>query len=84
MMTNQGSVNSSQVTPLDVVEPPQVPIRKVVGIASVILVAVGYKLYETAQSTGNYEGMWFSLAHTVLVAVGVVLALRGGGAPAVR
>jgi hypothetical protein len=62
------------------VESLHVPTRKVVGIACVITAAVAYKLYQTAVATGNYEGMWFSLAHTVLVAVGVVLALRTRGA----
>ena len=47
--------------------------------AVAITLVVAYQLYQVARLTGNYEGMWFSLAHTVMVAVGVVLALRGIG-----
>ena len=45
--------------------------------AVAITLVVAYQLYQVARLTGNYEGMWFSLAHTVIVAYGVVLALRG-------
>ena len=45
--------------------------------AVAITLVVAYQLYQVARLTGNYEGMWFSLAHTVIVACGVVLALRG-------
>ncbi|MFO0417260.1 MAG: hypothetical protein ACK5Y6_08230 [Pseudomonadota bacterium] len=50
--------------------------RKVITVTAVVTAAVAYQLIKTASATGNHEGMWFSLAHTVLVAVGVILALR--------
>ena len=50
--------------------------RTIVIVAAVVTIAVAYQLFITAQQTGNYEGMWFSLAHTVLVAVATVVALR--------
>lgn len=46
------------------------------GIAALVTLAVAYQLASTALYSGNFEGLWFSLAHTVVVAVGVVLALR--------
>jgi cellobiose-specific phosphotransferase system component IIC len=50
--------------------------RSVAIVAAVVTLIVGYQLYKTAAQTGNYEGMWFSLAHTVLVAIATVVALR--------
>ncbi len=50
--------------------------RQVLLVAVAVTALVIYKLFEVAQVTGNYEGMWFSLFHTVLVAIGAVLALR--------
>jgi hypothetical protein len=49
---------------------------RTISITTIIAVVVAYQLYQTAERTGNYEGMWFSLLHTLLVAVGAVLALR--------
>jgi hypothetical protein len=49
---------------------------RTISITAIITVAVAYQLYQTAARTGNYEGMWFSLLHTLLVAVGAILALR--------
>ncbi len=43
--------------------------------ALVVTVLVALQLFRTASVTGNYEGAWFSLLHTFLVAIGVVLAL---------
>jgi hypothetical protein len=54
-------------------EPSQ---RSVIIVAAIVTVAVAYQLYKTAEQTGNYEGMWFSLAHTALVAIATVVALR--------
>jgi membrane protein CcdC involved in cytochrome C biogenesis len=50
--------------------------RQIVITAAVIFVLVAYKLSQVALETGNFEGMWFSLAHTAIVIVGVILALR--------
>jgi hypothetical protein len=50
--------------------------RSVVITAVAVTLVVAYQLYRTAQQTGNYEGMWFSLVHTVLVAVATVIALK--------
>jgi len=52
------------------------PWGKCVALAIAITLVVAYQLFQRASVTGNYEGMWFSLAHTVIVAVGVVWALR--------
>jgi hypothetical protein len=49
---------------------------RTISITTIITLAVAYQLYQTAERTGNYEGMWFSLLHTLLVAVGAILALR--------
>lgn len=49
---------------------------RVIALASIVTLAVVYQLYRTASLTGNYEGFWFSLVHTFLVAAGVVCALR--------
>jgi hypothetical protein len=50
--------------------------RQIVIIAAVIFVLVAYKISQVALETGNFEGMWFSLAHTAVVSVGVIVALR--------
>lgn len=50
--------------------------RQIVIVAAVVFVLVAYKLSQVAIETGNFEGMWFSLAHTAIVAIGVILALR--------
>jgi hypothetical protein len=50
--------------------------RQIVLLAAVIFVVVAYKLSQVALETGNFEGMWFSLAHTAVVSLGVILALR--------
>lgn len=49
--------------------------RRTIAVAVVVTLAIVYQLYRTAAMTGNYEGMWFSLVHTMLVAVGTVCAL---------
>lgn len=50
--------------------------RQIVIVAAVVFVLAAYKLSQVAIETGNFEGMWFSLAHTAIVAIGVILALR--------
>ncbi len=50
--------------------------QRTVLIALAVTACVAFQLYRTAEATGNWEGMWFSLAHTAIVAVGTVLALR--------
>jgi hypothetical protein len=50
--------------------------RQIVIVAAVVFVLVAHKLSQVAIETGNFEGMWFSLAHTAIVAIGVILALR--------
>ena len=51
--------------------------RQIVITAAVVFVLVAYRLSQVALETGNFEGMWFSLVHTAVVAVGVIVALRG-------
>ena len=51
-------------------------VRAVISIALIITAVIGIQLFRTAVATGNYEGMLFSIAHTVIVAVATVLALR--------
>ena len=53
-----------------------VPTRSLALVISVVTALVAYRLLITAAETGNYEGFWFSLAHTVIVASGAFLALR--------
>lgn len=48
---------------------------RVLIFAFVVTALVALQLFRTAAVTGNYEGAWFSLLHTLLVAIGVVLAL---------
>jgi hypothetical protein len=55
---------------------PSIQSRQVILVAVGVSALVAYKLFDVAVQTGNYEGMWFSLLHTALVAVGTVLALR--------
>ena len=50
--------------------------RKLCLTTFVVTLAVVYQLYKTALNTGNFEGFWFSLAHTLIVGAGVLLALR--------
>jgi hypothetical protein len=50
--------------------------RQVLLVAIAVTALVAYKLFEVASQTGNYEGMWFSLLHTLIVAAGTVVALR--------
>jgi len=50
--------------------------RQIVIIAAALFVLVAYRLSQVALETGNFEGMWFSLAHSAVVAVGVIVALR--------
>ena len=50
--------------------------RRAVIFSGLVTALVAYQLYRTAASTGNYEGLWFSLLHTLIVAVGTVCALR--------
>jgi hypothetical protein len=50
--------------------------QRTILIALAVTACVAFQLYRTAEATGNWEGMWFSLAHTAIVAVGTVLALR--------
>lgn len=56
--------------------PSSTQTRQVALAAIGVTALVAYKLFDVAVQTGNYEGMWFSLLHTVLVAVCVMLALR--------
>jgi hypothetical protein len=44
-----------------------------------IFLICAYDLYEVAFATGNFRGMWFSIAHMALVAVGSWYALRAPG-----
>lgn len=53
-----------------------VPFRQVVAVSVVVTLIVAVRLLQCAMQTGNYEGMWFSLAHTIVVALGVIVACR--------
>lgn len=57
---------------------------RLIATITIILLAISYQLYRTAEGTGNYEGMWFSLLHAVLVAAGALLALRPASGDKVR
>jgi hypothetical protein len=49
---------------------------KVTWVALAVTVVSAYKLSLVAYETGNWRGMWFSLAHVLIVAIGVTLSLR--------
>jgi len=55
---------------------PSFSMKKLVAIAAAITAVITLRLLQTAVGTSNFEGMWFSIAHTIIVAVGVVWALR--------
>jgi hypothetical protein len=61
-------VNDSQ-------ELPVLDVKKAVILIAVVVLVVAFQLYQTASATGNFEGMWFSLVHTLLVAAGTWCAL---------
>jgi hypothetical protein len=50
--------------------------RGVCAVAGLVTLSVAYQLCATALASGNLEGFYFSLAHTVIVGVAVVWALR--------
>lgn len=58
-----------------IVESPPYNAAKALWIVAIVVCVIGIQLYRTAVSTGNFEGMWFSLAHTVLVGAGALCAL---------
>lgn len=49
--------------------------KKAMFLIAAVVVIVTFQLYRTASATGNFEGMWFSLVHTLLVAAGTWCAL---------
>ena len=50
--------------------------RQIAVVAILVTIVVAARLVQSALETGNYEGMWFSLAHTVIVALGVIAVCR--------
>lgn len=56
-------------------QPPPYNAAKARWMVAIIVCVIAVQLFRTAVSTGNFEGMWFSLAHTVLVGVGALCAL---------
>jgi hypothetical protein len=49
---------------------------KVAWVAVAVTVVSAYKLSLVAYETGNWRGMWFSLTHVIIVAIGATLSLR--------
>lgn len=49
--------------------------KKLVAIALVITLAATYRMYEVAQVTGNWKGLYFSVAHILIVVFGVLVAI---------
>lgn len=49
--------------------------KKAMALIVAVVLIVTFQLYRTASATGNFEGMWFSLMHTLIVAVGTWCAL---------
>jgi hypothetical protein len=49
---------------------------KVAWVAGALTIVSAYKLSLVAYETGNWRGMWFSLAHVIVVAIGATLSLR--------
>ena len=56
-------------------ELPVLDVKKAMILIAVVVLVVAFQLYQTASATGNFEGMWFSLVHTLLVAIGTWCAL---------
>jgi len=52
------------------------PSSKVVGITAAVALVCTYRVSLVAYETGNWNGMWFSLVHVVVVAIGVTLSLK--------
>jgi hypothetical protein len=52
------------------------PSLKIAGITGAVALVCAYRLSLVAYETGNWRGMWFSLAHVLVVTVGVALSLR--------
>jgi len=50
--------------------------RQIAIVAILVTLVVAARLVQCALETGNYEGMWFSLVHTVIVALGVIAVCR--------
>lgn len=49
--------------------------KKLLLIAGAIAALSTYKLYEVANVTGNWKGMYFSLLHIAVVAFGALYAI---------
>ena len=45
--------------------------KKFLTIALVITLVATYRMYEVAKVTGNWKGLYFSIAHIVVVVIGV-------------
>ncbi len=48
---------------------------KVLLISILITAVATYRMYEVALVTGNWKGLYFSLAHMLIVICGVVVAI---------
>jgi hypothetical protein len=55
--------------------------RAVVLVSTVVFLLCAYDLYDVALQTGNFRGMWVSLLHMAIVAVGACVALREQALP---
>jgi hypothetical protein len=49
--------------------------KKFLTIALVITLVATYRMYEVAKVTGNWKGLYFSIAHIVVVVIGVMVAI---------
>jgi hypothetical protein len=50
--------------------------RSVVLVVAAVFFVCAFNLYDIALQTGNFRGMWVTLLHMVIVAVGACGALR--------
>ena len=49
--------------------------KKLLSIAIIITAIATYRMYEVALVTGNWKGLYFSVAHITVVLVGVMIAV---------
>lgn len=49
--------------------------KKIVAFALAITAIATYRMYEVAQVTGNWKGLYFSVAHILVVVFGVIVAI---------
>lgn len=50
--------------------------RRIVIIEILLILFIGFRLYQMADATDNFRGMMYSLLHCIIVAIGVYFSIR--------